>query len=173
VDAVEIVQVVEYNPDWLVEYEQEKMKISAALKDVNKGIEHIGSTSIVGLAAKPVIDIMVGVLDLAELKQIHVEELGRLGYEYVEHSHFPERRFFRRGVRRAGTHHLHVYTHNGEHWKANLLFRNYIMSHPEAHKAYSELKKSLELQYQYDRAAYTKAKQPFIQELLRQAVMDY
>ncbi|WP_409346490.1 GrpB family protein [Paenibacillus sp. MBLB4367] len=169
---MEEVVVTGHNPEWENEYEREKGKIADALNDILAGIEHIGSTSVPGLAAKPVIDMMAGVLELSDLTEKHVDALRSLGYTHVDHSHFPERKFFRRGEWRAGTHHLHVYRINGTHWRSNLLFRNYLRSHPAAMQEYHELKVTLISKHKQDRAAYTEAKAPFIQSIIQLAMSE-
>jgi GrpB-like predicted nucleotidyltransferase (UPF0157 family) len=68
---------------------------------------------------------MVGINDLKDLTDNHKERLRTIGYEFVNHPDFPERRFFRKGERRAGTHHLHIYKYKAENWNSNLFFRNY------------------------------------------------
>ncbi|MCR8630454.1 GrpB family protein [Paenibacillus radicis (ex Xue et al. 2023)] len=166
---MEEVVVCEYNPEWVTEYNVEKVKIVQLLKDLIQGIEHIGSTAIPGLAAKPVIDMMVGINNLQDLTKLHYEQLKTIGYEFVDHPHFPERRFFRKGQWRAGTHHLHIYEHKADNWNSNLLFRDYLINHPDLLREYNVLKKELELVYKNDRAAYTKAKAPFIESVIRKA----
>jgi GrpB-like predicted nucleotidyltransferase (UPF0157 family) len=105
---MEEVIVSNYNPMWIVEFESEKELLVNELHDLIKDIEHIGSTAVPGLAAKPVIDIMIGINDLHDITEIHKEKLNKVGYEFVDHPHFPERRFFRKGQWRTGTHHLHI-----------------------------------------------------------------
>ncbi|GIO29836.1 MULTISPECIES: GrpB family protein [Paenibacillus] len=166
---MEQVNISEYNPHWAWEFEQEKLKIAEALEGIVLGIEHIGSTSVPGLGAKPIIDIMAGVSALDEITPVHRVRLERIGYHFVDHPHFPERRFFRRGEWRAGTHHLHVYRHEGEHWNMQLLFRNYLIRHPEALKDYFRLKQNLAQLYPHDRAKYTEAKGSFIRKIIELA----
>lgn len=100
--------IQEYTPEWIEEFEKEKLQIHHALNDKAISIEHIGSTSIVGLPAKPIVDIAVGV-NLLNDADLFIEPLKELGYEYVPKMEFPNRRFFRKGLWRKGTHHLHVY----------------------------------------------------------------
>ncbi|WP_166246446.1 GrpB family protein [Paenibacillus turpanensis] len=163
---MEQVTISEYDPLWVKEYETEKVKIVKELDDILLGIEHIGSTSIPGLAAKPIIDIMAGVRSLEDITDIYKERLQNIGYEFVEHAHLPQRRFFRRGAWGAGTHHLHIYEYKQNHWNKNLFFKEYLINHPEILKEYCNLKKQLERRYKNDRVAYTKAKEPFIEEIL-------
>ncbi|WIY63453.1 GrpB family protein [Bacillus arachidis] len=154
-----------YNINWHKEFVEEKKKFVALLKKETIAIEHIGSTSIKGLDAKPIIDMMIGVKNL-NLVDRWIEPLQTIGYEYVFHKHFPQRRFFRKGKWRAGTHHLHVYTYGGQEWKNNLLFRDFMRNHEWAHIEYSQLKQELAMKYPFDRVSYTNAKEPFIQKII-------
>ncbi|WNQ11971.1 GrpB family protein [Paenibacillus aurantius] len=169
---MEQVVITDHNPQWVRQYEQERTAIAEALADIVQGIEHIGSTSVPGLAAKPVIDIMAGVEDLEKVNDRHLHLLERIGYLFVPHPHFPERLFFRRGEWRAGTHHLHVYRYQGKHWVDQLLFKQYLIRHPEAAAEYQSLKGRLAERYQHDRVQYTEAKGPFIEEILKRARME-
>ncbi|MEK3817537.1 GrpB family protein [Cytobacillus sp. FSL W8-0315] len=103
-----------YNSNWAKEFEAEKVKLKEILNDKVISIEHIGSTSIKGLGAKPILDIAIGLKDLKTVMEF-IEPLEKLGYEFVYHKEFAERRFFRKGEWRAGTHHLHFYEFEGEH----------------------------------------------------------
>lgn len=165
---VEVI-VLEYNPDWIKAYDEEKVKIEETLQEHILSIEHIGSTSVPGLGAKPIIDMMVGVRNLDEVGQKQIDRLMAVGYEYVHKPEYPERKFFRKGKWRAGTHHLHVYEMNGLSWRNNLLFRDYLRQHAEMAEQYYRLKKELEVTYKHDRPAYTAGKETFIQEVIRQA----
>ncbi|EHQ62636.1 hypothetical protein PDENDC454_09380 [Paenibacillus dendritiformis C454] len=141
---METVVIADYDPEWVREYGQEKQAIEEALADIVAAVEHIGST------AKPIIDIMAGVHRLEALTEAHIERLAAIGYEYVPKPDWPERRFFRRGRWRAGTHHLHIYRHGDPHWKAQLLFRDYVRAHPDIREQYSQLKLELASLYPHD-----------------------
>jgi GrpB-like predicted nucleotidyltransferase (UPF0157 family) len=171
-NPVEEVTISEHNSDWQREFEIEKEKIVSALKDIYISIEHIGSTSVKELGAKPVIDMMVGVSILNDINQEHIDTLGQIGYEYVHKPEFPERRFFRKGQWRAGTHHLHIYQYNSEHWCNNILFRDYLRKHSKIKDEYYQLKRKLAEKYRYDRVSYTKGKSIFIQSVIDRANKD-
>ncbi len=130
------VKIEEYNPEWVSEFQQEKARIMEVLKNDSLCVEHIGSTSVMGLGAKPMLDIMAGVQHLAEVDTF-IEPLKSIGYEFVPHKEFPERRFFRKGQWRAGT------RFGSEQWKNQLSFRDYLRSHPDVRKQYQQLKMSL------------------------------
>ncbi|MEN1936266.1 GrpB family protein [Paenibacillus sp. 102] len=154
-----------YNLNWHEEFRKEKEKFISLLEKDILAIEHIGSTSVEGLSAKPLIDMMIGVENLG-LVDHWIGPLQAIGYEYVFHKHFPQRRFFRKGKWRAGTHHLHVYTYGGQEWKNNLLFRDFIRNHEWARVEYKQLKQELAMKYPFDRVSYTNAKAPFIQKII-------
>lgn len=87
----------------------------------------------------------------------------------MNHTDFPERRFFRKGEWRAGTHHLHFYRFEGEHFNNQILFRNYLRNNHDVLKQYHQLKLDLAAQYPFDRVSYTKGKTDFVQGVLREA----
>jgi GrpB-like predicted nucleotidyltransferase (UPF0157 family) len=166
--VVQEVVIEAYNSDWIREFENERKKLSQALSSKAIQIEHIGSTSISGMPSKPILDIAVSVNNLDDA-DMFIESLSTLGYEYVPKMEFPNRRFFRKGERKKGTHHLHVYEQSSDEWRNNLLFRNFLRSHPEQAAAYAQLKKKLASLYAEDRTTYTQMKAPFIQSVIELA----
>ncbi|GFN33983.1 GrpB family protein [Paenibacillus xylaniclasticus] len=162
------VTIVEYDEAWAMEYQQEARKVMELLGNKAMDIEHIGSTSVLGLGAKPIIDFMLGVHHLSDADEF-IEPLATIGYEYVGHKEFPNRRFFRKGEWRAGTHHLHIYKYKSDEWNKHILFRDYLRAHSDVREQYHQLKKSLAERYRYDRAAYTNAKHPFITGVIERA----
>lgn len=163
--------VVPYDEAWPSLYEEERHLIERAIGPFVEEIEHIGSTAVPGLAAKPVIDIMVGVGSLDDSPAL-VERLGAIGYEYVPEleRHMPSRRYFRkqRGGRRTRQIHL-VERSNSEWWDRHVLFRDHLRAHPEAAEEYARLKRGLSERFKVDRAAYTDAKTAFISGVVRRA----
>ncbi|MDT9722438.1 GrpB family protein [Paenibacillus sp. ClWae2A] len=160
--------ISEYKEHWALEYQSEKEKIIDALGSKIIGIEHFGSTSIKGMAAKPLIDIMLSVNELTGVETF-IEPLAQIGYEYVPKLDFPTRWFFRKGLWRAGTHHLHVYQHNGVEWQQNLMFRNFMQSNLDAANEYMQLKKELSIKFSNDRVSYTEGKDKFIKSIIFEA----
>lgn len=162
--------VADYDPQWVTLYEREKTNILAAIGNKVVAIEHIGSTAVPGLGAKPIIDILVGVLCLADADEC-IEPLKSIGYEYApEHEAFePERRYFRKGPVGARNYHLHVTEVNSNLWRNHLLFRDYLRAHPEVARQYHELKRALAEKYRFNRPAYTNSKAPFVEAVLAQA----
>ncbi|MFT9816781.1 GrpB family protein [Lysinibacillus sp. NPDC056185] len=164
------VQLSEYNPHWEQQYAFEQNEIGKALGDSAIRIEHIGSTSIKGLKAKPIIDILVGVRSLDEVLSF-IDALSKIDYEYVPKLQFKDRRFFRKGLWEQGTIHLHICEYNSNEWTEKLLFRDYLRAHPQAANEYAVLKNQLASKYQFDRSTYTKEKEPFIQMIIQKAKM--
>ena len=166
--------VVPYDEAWPSLFFAERTRIEAAIGPWVEEIEHVGSTAVPGLAAKPVIDIMVGVKSLDD-SPILVERLVGIGYEYVPEFEriLPFRRYFRKMQEGRRTHQIHlVERSNAEWWDRHLLFRDYLRAHPEAAEEYSRLKYDLSLRFGEDRVAYTDAKTDFISEVVRRARVD-
>lgn len=159
------ITIEDYNSNWPKQFEKEKVKLKEILADKVISIEHIGSTSVEGLGAKSILDIAIGVNNLEVVSEF-IEPLKQIGYEFVYHKEFPERRFFRKGQWRAGTHHLHFYQFEGEHWNNQILFRNYLRNNPDFLKEYHQLKVDLAEKFRFDRVSYTENKTPFIQNVL-------
>lgn len=166
------VEIVEYDPKWAMLYRNEKGKIQAAIGHLAVAVEHIGSTAVPGLGAKPTIDIMVAVRLLSDADKC-IGPLRSIGYEYQpEHEvSMPERRFFRKGEPQREQHyHLHMVEEGSEFWKQHILFRDYLRTHPEKAQQYYELKKMLASKYGSNREGYTEAKTQFIQSIVNEAV---
>ncbi len=165
--------IADYDPQWMTLYEQERERVLAIIGRKVMAIEHIGSTAVPGLGAKPIIDILVGVRCLADADEC-IEPLQGIGYEYApEHEAFiPQRRYFRKGPVGARTYHLHMVEVKSEFWENHLLFRDYLRAHPEVAQKYHELKRELAAKYRFNRPAYTDAKAPFIEAVLAQACAE-
>lgn len=165
------VNLINYNPDWEQQFENEKTNIVNALEDKVIGIEHIGSTSIKGIIAKPIIDIILGIQDLDEVETF-ILPLSEIGYEYVPKAEFEDRRFFRKGLWGQGTCHLHICEINSNEWNEKLMFRDYLRKYPEAAQEYVSLKEELASKYKFDRPTYTKKKEPFIKLIIEKAMKE-
>jgi len=165
------IEVVPYDPRWVEQYEAERMLILGAIGQYVIDIEHAGSTAVPGLAAKPVIDILVGIRDLADASNC-IEPLTSLGYEY--HPAFeiqlPERRYFKKPAgQELHTHHVHMVETTSNFWRAHILFRDYLRTHPEDAQAYACLKQELAIRFGENREGYTDAKTEFIESVLSKA----
>lgn len=162
--------IAEYDTRWPMMFEREKELILARIGPEVVAIEHIGSTAVPGLGAKPIIDIMVALHSL-DRAALCIEPLAAINYEYVPEyeAAMPFRRYFRKGARHARSHHLHVVEHDGDFWRRHLLFRDFLRSHPAEAEQYYRLKKELAGRFSADRAAYTDAKTSFIEAAVERA----
>jgi GrpB-like predicted nucleotidyltransferase (UPF0157 family) len=163
--------IVEYDPRWSTLFEEEAARVWEALgNDLVVKIEHIGSTAVPGLAAKPVIDLMVGVHSL-ENAQRAVPLLEALGYVYWREDPRPGRMFFVKGMPPYGlqrTHHIHIVEVYGEFWE-RLLFRDYLRANLDEAQRYEALKRDLAERFRADRQAYTNGKSEYIQAVMEKA----
>jgi GrpB-like predicted nucleotidyltransferase (UPF0157 family) len=158
-----IVAVVAHNEDWHRLFDEEATRLRSTIGIAAVSIEHIGSTAICGLAAKPILDIMVGTPTF-ETELRFVNELIAIGYEYKGENGVPERHFFGKGVPR--TVHLNVVRFGGQFWLSHLAFRDYLRNNPDASKEYEQLKLSLAERFPNDRESYTKGKLAFVERIL-------
>ena len=159
------VKVVDYSPTWLEMFEREKQLLETVLGDFGI-VEHIGSTSVVGLAAKPIIDIMVGLRDFSLAGDL-VPAVQELDYRYVpEYENvMPDRRYFKKVVAGTSTHHIHMVEIGGEFWKRHLLFRDFLRANSAAADEYAVLKRNLAAVDWQDKNDYTEAKTVFIKNI--------
>jgi GrpB-like predicted nucleotidyltransferase (UPF0157 family) len=159
--------VVEYDPQWPILFEQEKETILAALGSSLLMVEHIGSTSVPGLAAKPVIDMGVGVRSLAAAAAL-MPAIERLGYAYEPafEQLVPERRFFWKGTPIVHTYHLHLAERDHPVLLRPLRFRDYLRRHPDLAESYGRLKKELAKRCDQDIEAYVNGKTAFIEQVM-------
>jgi GrpB-like predicted nucleotidyltransferase (UPF0157 family) len=164
--ADEPVRIVPYDPAWRDTFVTERRLLQDALGDrVVGGIHHVGSTAVPGLAAKPTIDILVGVSGL-EAGIACFAALESLGYLYAPYR-VAEMHWFCKPHPSRRTHHLHLVPVDTRRFGDELAFRDHLIAHPEDLAAYAALKRQLAKQFRYDRTAYTEAKSDFIQQCLR------
>jgi len=165
------INIVEYDPQWQTLFAQEAERIWHALgNNLVVEVEHIGSTAVPGMAAKPVIDIMVGVYSLIDAKST-VPILESLGYVYWRENPHPGRMFFVKGMPPYGkqrTHHVHIVEVKSEFWERKL-FCDYLRRHPEEAKRYEALKRDLAASFRSDREAYTNGKNEYIRAVMSKA----
>jgi len=169
----DLVDLVPYNPEWPEAAQAEINTIVSVFPDNTLvDIQHVGSTAIPGLSAKPILDIQLAVSSLPIMKLIAVPILKKLGYEYWENNPDSTRMFFVKGMPPYGeqrTHHIHIVEQNSDHWCNKLLFRDYLRLHPELAKQYEALKINLAQKYKYDREKYTDEKLDFVNSILQLA----
>ena len=154
------VELVEHDPRWADLFEEERAQLAGVFDGKAVGIEHIGSTSVPDLCAKPIVDVLIGLREL-ELTDEQIAAMERLGYAYLGEHGLPGRLFFRKDPR---THHVHVVEHGREHWERQLVFRDTLRRDPEERQRYDEFKRRLAAEG-HPREAYTELKTPFIREV--------
>ena len=164
------VDVVAYDPAWPLEYERAAGEMRAAMGESLRAIHHIGSTSIPGIHAKPVIDMLAVVADLAAL-DARGDEMRRIGYEVMGEFGIAGRRYFRRDDA-AGrrTHQVHAFADGSPHVTRHIAFRDFMRAHPSLAQEYSDLKRRLAAAHPHDIEAYMDGKDAFIKEMERRAV---
>lgn len=157
--------VCDYDPSWPTLFEQESARIKGALGSFALAIEHAGSTAVPGLPAKPIIDVLVGVRSLEEAKQRCIGPIEELGYIYLPEyaSWLPDELFFRKGPPGPWTHHVHMMQPSCPGWETRLVFRDYLRAHPEAARAYADIKRSLAVSSIDDIEAYRTGKDVFVE----------
>jgi GrpB-like predicted nucleotidyltransferase (UPF0157 family) len=164
--------IVDYDPQWPVLYEEERRRILEVVGHKVLAIEHIGSTAVPGLGAKPIIDMMAGVRESTDADEC-LPPLEKIGYRDVapQPNNLEWYYCLGKGPHSTG-YHLHLVKFVSPHWRRHLLFRNYLRTHPEAAQRYYELKKKLAAKHGSDRIGYTDAKTSFIESIIAQALQE-
>ncbi len=158
--------LAEYDPLWPVTYESERIYLLSIIGKWNSGgIEHVGSTAVPGLVAKPVIDIMFGVKSLKDSLPA-IDVLNNSGYLYSDYKG-DVMHWFCKPSTHYRTHHLHLIPFDSPLWRERKKFRDVLRTNPELVNEYTNLKKALAAHYENDRELYTEKKWPFIQRVLK------
>lgn len=165
--VVEKVRIVAHDLQWAAQFVAERARLLDVLPRRFAAIEHIGSTAVSRLAAKPIIDILGGVGSMSEADAL-LEPLCALGYETSAefNATLPARRWLMRHAFGRRTHHLHLVVFGEEQWVQRLQFRDVLRANGALASRYGQLKQELAGQYRHDREAYTQAKTAFIDEAL-------
>lgn len=153
-----LIEVVNYSESWPVQYEQEKKLILAALVEIEVTLHHIGSTSVIGLAAKPIIDILMELEDITELDSYN-SRMAEIGFTAKGEFGIAGRRYFQKGDR---SHHLHAFGKGDPGLHRHLAFRDYLRAHPTVCEEYAELKKRIASQCDHDAQVYCDGKDDFV-----------
>lgn len=166
------ITVREYDPAWKELYEEEKHLIMGILGSECIAVYHIGSTSVPGLAAKPIIDTMVSVRSLsgADSRESAFEAIG---YEWLGEFGIPGRRYLRKGGDER-THQMHIFQcDDRDNIERHLAFRSYLRKHADAREAYAGLKKNLAAAFPYDIEGYCSGKDAFVKDMEKKALSEY
>jgi GrpB-like predicted nucleotidyltransferase (UPF0157 family) len=163
------VEVVPHDPRWRDAFEAEARRVAAALGENVVAVHHIGSTAIPNIYAKPIINLLVEVREIAEVDG-RSPAMESLGYEAMGEYGIPGRRYFRKdneeGIR---THHIHAFENGSAEVERHLAFRDYMIAHPLEAQRYSELKRKLAEEHPRSIDGYMDGKDGFIKEVDRRA----
>jgi len=162
------VKLVKHNPRWWQSFECEQKKLREVFGCDALEIQHVGSTAISGIPAKPVIDIGLIVSSLQAAKR-YEKKLKKIGYKIKKDDTKKERLFFTKGPENKRTHYLHVGEADSGYIEDMILFRDYLRKDKKEAKKYSELKKKLAEKYQNAREIYTAKKEGLIRDVLKKA----
>lgn len=166
------VELQEYTDEWHKLYKIEEETLRNLIREYFIDIQHIGSTSVEGLKAKPIIDIIIGVKNFNDL-EIIIEKLQQGRYIHRPNASTKERILFVKGSEEERTHHIHIVQWMGKEWNNNILFRDYLRKYSEVAKEYSDLKDKLAEQFKEDRSSYTSGKEQFIQGVIERAKREF
>jgi GrpB-like predicted nucleotidyltransferase (UPF0157 family) len=166
-ERAEPVIVVPYDPAWPVAFEQLRGRLAAALGDLTVGVEHVGSTAVVGLDAKPILDIDVVVRHADDFAPV-AARLASLGYTHLGDLGIVGREAFRASPE-LPRHHLFVCASGAAPLQAHLILRDALRADPELARAYGTLKRDLAQQFRDDRDSYAEGKTAFITSVLLDA----
>ena len=167
------VKLVAYDPEWAALFKMEAVQIKELFGNRALGIEHVGSTSIPGMAAKPILDLMVAV-DAIDDYATYAERLGKLGYFFRQDNRDEQEHIlFVKGAEEKRTHYLKLTTLNSDFWREHILFRDYLIHHPERAAEYRQLKRNLLEKYADERARYTEEKAAFIKQTIALAKREF
>lgn len=161
------VDVIPYQMDWPKKFNEESTLLKTIFQDAAITIHHIGSTSIPGMSAKPIIDILIETNSIDSIDNYHSMMIEQ-GYEPKGENGIKGRRYFAKGgINR--THHVHIFEAGNPEIKRHLLFRDYMKAHPADAKAYAQLKNELAKQFNDDIDSYIAGKNAFIKGIDQKA----
>ncbi|WP_196157172.1 GrpB family protein [Reinekea sp. G2M2-21] len=163
-----VIEVIPYQPEWVEQFEREKDRIMSVLSDIAIAVHHIGSTSVPGLAAKPIIDILLECESLAALDE-RSPKLADIGYEAKGEFGIPRRRYFQKGGDQR-SHHMHAFVFDDTEVHRHLAFRDYLRVHPEVAQQYADIKQQAAEYANHDSQRYCDFKDSFVKQTEQQAL---
>lgn len=164
-----LIEVVNHSPKWAALFKEEAARLKGVMGSQILAAHHIGSTSVPGLRAKPVLDFLIEVQNIAQVDNYN-EAMGQIGYESLGENGLPRRRYFRKFKNHKHTHHVHIWQRGDEEVGRHLAFRDYLISHPTRADAYGSLKNDLVERYGGDREQYIAGKDDFCKQTEKDAV---
>jgi len=169
-----IIEIVEYNPHWPMDFAIEKQRLLAQVKTWVIDVLHVGSTAVYGMPSKPTIDMCMVIEAFHLADNYIIAAIERLGYQYLPELEkaIPQRRYLQRlGADNKHLFHIHIVLKNSQEHINYILFRDYLNAHPDKRTAYAALKCQLSQQFSDNRQAYTDGKAALITELLAKATV--
>lgn len=163
------VRIVDYDPQWQVLAGAELSRIKGLLGTVAVRVEHVGSTAVPGLAAKPVLDLQLSVPDIKQ-RDAYLEPLAALGYLFVPEPTSPDYHFFAKPPQRPRSYHLHVCEAASQDEFRHLAVRDFLRAHPDEAASYAALKREVVARAPGDRLVYIDGKDVYVAALEERAV---
>ena len=163
-----IVELVNHNLNWKKIFNKETKKIKNIFQKDCVDIQHIGSTSIPKILAKPIIDISLIIPSFKKIK-FYQKKLEEIGYDLKKDGKRLDRIFFTKGPEKKRTHYLHISEINSSYANDMIIFRDYLCNNKDVAKKYSDLKKELSIKYKNNRKVYTEKKSKFINKIIKDA----
>jgi GrpB-like predicted nucleotidyltransferase (UPF0157 family) len=164
------VVIEDYDPEWPALFAKLRAPVGAALGDLVVAIEHVGSTAVPKLAAKPIIDMDVVISSLRDLSQA-IQRMATIGYVHEGDFGVADREAFE-APRGSPAHHLYICSAQSPELRRHLAFRDFLRTHPDDVRAYADLKRALAVRFGNDRVGYALAKSDFVNEILLRAARD-
>ena len=162
----ERIEILEYDLKWPEVFGREADALKESVGELILQIEHVGSTSVPGLAAKPIVDIMVAVAELDSIGPA-IPNFEKLGYEHCGEMGVPGRIFFKKYIDGKRAFHIHTVEPDTNAWFQLVPFRDYLIAHPDEAREYEKLKRKLAVRFEHNRDAYSKQKHSFIDGILQ------
>lgn len=162
------VVLVPYRHEWEHLFEEEAKLLRSALGDELVSVEHIGSTSIKRMDAKPILDVMIGMVSMDRANAMF-GILSNMGYQHRPNGDLVDRVFFAKGPEHLRTHHLSLTYLNSQFWTEHILFRNALRTNTALAREYAELKRQLARKHGLDRECYTQGKEQFVRNVISMA----
>jgi GrpB-like predicted nucleotidyltransferase (UPF0157 family) len=163
------VRIVDHDPTWAVRGQEELRRLAGALGDLAARLDHVGSTAVPGLAAKPILDLQVSARAIEPIGA-YADPLASLGYLFVSEPASRAYHFFAKPPARPRSHHLHVCAAGSEHERRHLAVRDFLRAHDDEAARYAELKRELVARHPQDRLAYIAGKDRYVSDLEARAV---
>jgi GrpB-like predicted nucleotidyltransferase (UPF0157 family) len=163
------IRIVQHDSRWLAQAQEEMRRLEEALGPLSMRLDHVGSTAVPDLAAKPILDLQLSVEEIGR-RDRYLGPLERLGYLFVPDPESPDYHFFAKPHARPRTHHLHVCELGSEHEFRHLAVRDFLRAHRDEAERYAAVKRAIVARYPQDRVAYIAGKEDTMRDLEARAL---